>query len=131
MTQVSADLHRQKSKARSRVTNGADVLPDVDGRSAVARRFRDIATAIAIDQGGADSLSEARLQLIRRFAASAVLAEQVEARLARGEEIDLAEHAQLCSNLVRLAQRIGLGRHAKTVTPTLREYLEQSDGEAA
>lgn len=131
MTQVSADLHRQKSKARSRVTNGADVLPDVDGRSAVARRFRDIATAIAIDQGGADRLSEARLQLIRRFAASAVLAELVEARLARGEEIDLAEHAQLCSNLVRLAQRIGLGRHAKTVTPTLREYLEQSDGEAA
>ena len=131
MTQVSADLHRQKSKARSRVTNGADVLPDVDGRSAVARRFRDIATAVAIDQGGADSLSEARLQLIRRFAASAVLAEQVEAKLARGEDIDLAEHATLCSNLMRLAQRIGLGRHAKTVTPTLREYLRQSDGEAA
>jgi antitoxin (DNA-binding transcriptional repressor) of toxin-antitoxin stability system len=45
--------------------------------------------------------------LIRRFAAAAVLAEQLEARIARGEEITLTDHALLCSSLVRLAQRIG------------------------
>ena len=51
-----------------------------------------------------------RKQLIRRFAAAAVLAEQLEAKLARGEEIDVNTHALLCSTLTRLASRIGLGR---------------------
>jgi antitoxin (DNA-binding transcriptional repressor) of toxin-antitoxin stability system len=61
--------------------------------------------------------------LIRRFAAAAVLAEQLEARIARGEEITLTDHALLCSSLVRLAQRIGIGRRARDVTPSLSDYL--------
>jgi hypothetical protein len=92
------------------------VLPDVDGRSAVARRYRDITSAILVDQGGADLCSESRLQLIRRFAAAAVLAEQLEARLANGEQIDITEHAALSSTLVRLASRIGIDRVSRDVT---------------
>ena len=65
------------------------------------------------------------MQLIRRFASGAVLAEELEARLARGEPVDIAEHALLSSTLVRLAQRIGLDRRAKNVTPALRDYLEE------
>jgi hypothetical protein len=65
------------------VSNGGDILPGVDGRSLVARRYRDITSALASDQGGADRLSEARRQLIRRFAVAAVLAEQIEARPAK------------------------------------------------
>jgi antitoxin (DNA-binding transcriptional repressor) of toxin-antitoxin stability system len=95
----------------------------LDGRTKVARRFKDICRAIATDQGGADKLSETRAQLIRRFAAAAVLAEQLEARIARGEEITLTDHALLCSSLVRLAQRIGIGRRARDVTPSLSDYL--------
>jgi len=71
---------QRKAQARSRVSNGHELLPNVDGRSLVARRYRDIMSAIASDQGGVDRLSEARLQLIRRFAAAACLAEQLEAR---------------------------------------------------
>ena len=67
----------RKASARSRISNGADILPDVDGRSAVARRYRDIAAQIIADMGGASQCAEARLQLIRRFAAAAVLAEQM------------------------------------------------------
>ena len=78
----SPHLVPRKASARSRVSNGADILPDVDGRSAVARRYRDIAVQIIADMGGASQCAEARLQLIRRFAAAAVLAEQMEARLA-------------------------------------------------
>jgi hypothetical protein len=113
----------RKPEARSRVSNGADILPGVDGRSIIARRYRDIIAAIEIDQGGADHMSEARAQLIRRFAAAAVLAEQMEARLANGEQIDIAEHATLSSTLVRLAQRIGINRVPKDITPSLSEYL--------
>jgi len=125
-----ADIGRQaprKSTARSRVSNGADVLPDVDGRSLIARRYRDISSAIIVDQGGADQCSESRLQLIRRFAAAAVLAEQLESRLANGEQIDIAQHATLSSTLVRLASRIGIDRMPRDVTPTLEQYLAATE----
>jgi hypothetical protein len=114
-------------KSRSRVSNGRDVLPGVDQRSAIARRYRDIAGAIVSDMGGPDRCSESRLQLIRRFAASAVLAEAMEAQLAKGEKIDIAEHALLSSTLVRIAQRIGIDRRSKNITPTLEQYLESHD----
>ena len=120
----------RKAHARSRVSNGRDALPSTDGRSFVVRRFRDISSAILSDQGGAEQCSESRLQLIRRFAATAVLAEQMEARLANGENIDIAEHALLCSTLVRITRQIGIGRNAKTVVPTLDQYLH-SRSEAA
>jgi hypothetical protein len=118
----------RKPLARSRVSNGTDVLPGIDARSKLARRFRDIAAQLAADQGGADHLSEARLQLVRRFAAASCLAEAMEAKLVSGEAIDLQEHATLCSTLVRLAGRIGIDRRSKDVTPMLRDYIEAAAG---
>jgi hypothetical protein len=112
---------------RSRITNGQEILPDIDGRSAIARRYRDIANQIVTDQGGPDHCSESRLQLIRRFSAAAVLAEQLEASLARGEKVDIGEHALLVSTLVRVAQRIGINRIPRNMTPNLNEYLEAHD----
>jgi hypothetical protein len=122
---------RRKKHGRTRISNGRDVLPDVDGRSIIARRYRDITSAIFVDQGGIEQCSESRQQLIRRFAAAAVLAEQMESKLARGEDIDIQQHALLCSSLVRLAQRIGIDRVAKDLTPTLAEYLAQKESEHA
>src|ERR1700683_772404 len=116
-------LTPHKPTARSRVSNGSDLLPDVDGRSTIARRYRDIMSALLVDQGGADQCSEALKQLIRRFPAASVLAEQMEAALVRGEPTDLAQHALLTSTLVRLAQRIGIDRRAKELTPRLRRSL--------
>jgi hypothetical protein len=112
-----APAGHRSSKQRSRMTNGTALLPDIDGRSAIARRLKDITSGILADQGGADQCSESRLQLVRRFAAAAVLAEQMESRLANGEQIDIQEHALLCSTLTRLAQRIGIERRARDVTP--------------
>jgi hypothetical protein len=66
------------------------------------------------DQAGADQ-SESRKQLIRRFAAAAVLAEQMESRLANGEEINIAEHCLLSSTMVRIAHRIGIDRIPREV----------------
>jgi hypothetical protein len=106
------------------------VLPGVDGRSLVARRYRDIASAILVDQGGEDQCSESRKQLVRRFAAAAVIAEQMEACLANGEQIDVAQHALLCSTLVRVARQIGVNRVPRNITPSLHEYLVRHAGEA-
>jgi hypothetical protein len=108
------------------VSNGKDVLPHCDGRSLIARRYRDVASAILADQGGAHQCSESRQQLIRRFAAAAVLAEQMEARLANGEEINIAEHALLCSTLVRIGHRIGLARIPREVVDPALEIYERA-----
>jgi hypothetical protein len=123
-------VSRLPAAQRSRVTNGKELLPDIDGRSARARRFKDITAALVVDQGGADRLTEARFQLVRRFAAAAVIAEQLESHLANGEEIDVQQHALLCSSLVRLAQRIGINRRAKDITPALPDYLDAAEAEA-
>jgi hypothetical protein len=114
---------RMPKARKSRVTNGADLLPNIDGRSVTARRYKDIASAILTDQGGIDRCSESRQQLIRRFAAAAVLAERLEGRLANGEDIDIEEHAKLSSTLVKLAQRIGLDRVAKDVGSNLGDFM--------
>ena len=127
MPPKSTNLAARKPEAKSRVSNGVDVLPNVDGRGLVARRYRDIAAAIAADQGGVDHISETRLQLIRRFAAAAVLAEAAEARLANGEHINIGEHALLSSTLVRIAQRIGIVRRSRNIVPDLRDYLENKN----
>jgi hypothetical protein len=66
----------------------------------LVRSRGSIANAILVDQGGEDQCSESRKQLIRRFAAAAVLAEQMEADLARGMPIDIQKHATLSSTLV-------------------------------
>ena len=116
-----------KAYARSRLTNGKDLLPNVDGRSLIARRYRDICTAIASDQGGLDQLSEARIQLIRRYAACCVLAEAMESRLARGGQIDINEHSRLTATMVRVAQRIGLDRVPRDISsPSLADILRET-----
>jgi hypothetical protein len=111
---------------RSRISNGQEILPGVDQRLAIARRYRDLVAQIAIDQGGPDRCSETRMQLIRRFASGAVLAEALEARLARGENVDISEYALLSSTLVRLANRIGIERVARDISPTLSDILRRS-----
>ena len=48
--------------------------------------------------------------------------------------VDIADHALLSSTLVRLAQRIGINRAAKDLTPSLDDYLRSPslpDGEGA
>lgn len=115
-------------KLRSRVGNGRDLLPNIDGRSAPARRAKEIQWSIIGDLGGAEQLSETRLQLVRRFAMAVVMVEQIEAQLIEGGTIDIEQHAKLSATLVKLSQRIGLGRHAKTI-PSLQEYLASKQQE--
>ena len=109
-------------KSKDAVSNGSRVLPNVDSKSVVARRYQHIAAAIISDLGGLSELSESKVQLCRRFAAASVLSEQMEARMARGEGIDLGEHALLVSSLVRLSGRLGIDRVAADITPAAYQF---------
>jgi hypothetical protein len=122
-----ASRKRANGAAMARVAKFTTTLPNVDRHLFVAQRYRTITEALLSDQGGAEQITEARMQLVRRFAAAAVLAEQIESRLANGEQIDIPEHALLCSTLVRIARQIGVNRVARAVNaaPSLEVYLRR------
>jgi hypothetical protein len=123
-------LARRKPEARSRVGNGKTLLPMVDGRSATARRFKDLVEDIAADLGGQDHLSEGQRQLIRRAAMLSAECERMEAMAARNDRrpdgaiawrsevpfvFDLEIYGTLCDRLGRLFGRLGLERVARPV----------------
>ena len=116
-----------KKHGRSRLTNAKQLLLDpskIDGRSALYRRYRDVANAILADQGGIDQCSESRKHLIRRFAAAAVLSEQIETQIVNGEPVDITEFAQLSSTLVRITNHLGLERIPKMVNGFAGEVID-------
>src|SRR5262245_38152128 len=112
------------SKQKARTTNAVDILANVDQRTAIARRYRDVAGTLIADQGGADRLSEARLQMVRRLAGLCVLAEDIESKIATGGSVDLTAYSQLCNTMSRIATRLGLNRVPKEV-PNLQTYIAQ------
>jgi hypothetical protein len=125
MSEVGPEfIATQAKKARSKVTNHTNLLPDLDGRSALARRFRDLVSAYIADMGGIDNCSEVKIGLLRRLAAASVLAEAIEAKAMNGVDIDLSEFCNLASTTVRLSSRVGIERKPRDVTPSLHEYLD-------
>lgn len=120
------------SRTRSRITNGRELLPDVDGRSPWARRFRDLIELHTTDLGGVDVLSEAQRSLVRRCATIEVELEYQEARMAELRLADSAPsekqldlYSRLAGNLRRLLESVGLERRARNATPSLEEIRER------
>lgn len=107
---------------RSAVANGTRMFVEgLDGRSALARRYRDLIATFTTDMGG--DPSEAEKQLIRRAASLSVWCEAVEVRLANGEEVDIGTLTTAANSLRRILQDIGLERRTRDVTPTITEYM--------
>jgi len=120
---------------RSRVTNAKTPWLDasaVDGRSKVARRFKDVLNEITADLGGADRLSEGQRQIARRVAMLSVQCELLEAQAVAGGEFDIERYGMMTDRLGRAFQRLGLHRVAKDVTPSLADIVARHrDAEAA
>lgn len=95
----------------------------LDGRTRASKLFEAIVGGIHTDLGGSDNLSTVEIELAEAFAGAAVNVRDLNARLLLGQNIDLAEQVSAISALVRVASRLGTGRRAKDVTPTLNEYL--------
>jgi hypothetical protein len=85
-TTVSPRANRKPSlnTYRSAVSNGRRLHAVRPGDTIWARRFKDILGALVSDAGGADNMSEARMQLCRRAASICVEAEKLEIRIAGG-----------------------------------------------
>lgn len=116
----------QKAPNRSRVTNGSEVLPGVDGRSAWVRRLRDLINLHVSDLGGDANVSEAERSLVRRAATLTVELERMEAGFATAGEArasDLDLYQRTAGNLRRILESLGLERRQRDVTPSLSTYV--------
>jgi hypothetical protein len=102
------------------------VLDNVDGRSAVARRYRDVLNELISDLGG--DPSGAQSAIARRAAALCVVCEQAEAEMVAGGVLDLAEFTTAANSLRRLLSDLGLERRARDITPT-HQWTRQARGE--
>jgi hypothetical protein len=115
---------------RSKITNGVNRLPGIDGRNTWGRRFRDLIKCHLSDLGGESEASEAEKSLIRRAATLSVELELLEVRFATANgqasmrDIDLYIRAAGC--LRRVLETIGLKRRAKDITPSIDAYLDNA-----
>ena len=128
MTAHNSTVAAQKSQGRSRITNGSAVFLDgeVDGRSVLARRYRDILGDLVAHLGGNPSAAETLIA--RRAATLAVWCEQAEAEMAAGKDLDVQAYTTSANALRRLLADIGLERRARDITPSLSTYLARKAG---
>jgi len=94
----------------------------LDGRTKAAQKFDAVARAIAEDLGGEDHLSAIQKHLVEAFAGVSIHLGDLHARLLLGEKIDICEHATAVSTMVRIAQRVGVRRTQRDVTPEPLDY---------
>lgn len=96
---TSAGHASRKDYGRSRVTNGSASLPGVDGRSATARRYRDLIEALISEQP--HPVSEAVKLQVRAAASMQVHVEDLTARMTRGEPVPAEEMTRAANGAIR------------------------------
>jgi hypothetical protein len=135
--QSSADRSDVASRApttRSRITNGKQMLAGIDGRSAEARRYRDLAMSFADDLGGAAVLTEAQRALVFQAAALSVQSEKLQAAMIRGEDVSDEQMTRVANSLSRLVgklEKVGLRRRSKAPAFSVADFLELKARRAA
>ena len=142
MTSASIASHKAKTarantaevnpkKGRSRLTNGRDLLPGVDGRSTWARLLRDVISALYAHLGGKDLASEPQRMLVRRVACFeaelchlefAFAQARAEGRAPEAADLDL--YSRMTSAQRRLLEACGLDRRPRDITPDPLEYAK-------
>ena len=111
---------------RSRVSNGSDLhARGVDGRSAPARRFRDLMLSLAQPFGGIEQLSESERSLVRSAALLTVEAERLQARAASGKPVDLEALVRVSNSQARLLGVIRRGRETSRAAQSHVTFAER------
>jgi hypothetical protein len=100
----------------------------LDGRNATAKLFKRLANGVIDDlsPNGAQ-LSVVQQSLVEAFVGSAVLVDNLNARMLSGEDIDLGEYAVTASVLVRIASRLGVTRVPRLEPPDPRAAEREAE----
>jgi hypothetical protein len=121
----SQTLARPMSTTRSRITNGKSLLANIDGRTADARRYRDLAASLADDLGGVAGLTEAQRALVRQAAAMIVQSEKLQGAVLRGELVDVEQLTRLANAATRILSRLGIRREQRRSVSPLAAHFAQ------
>jgi hypothetical protein len=109
---------------RSAISNNLLALRGVDGRGAVARRYRDVVISLADDAGGVDRLTEPQKIMVRTATMMTVKIEDIQSRIVAGENVDVEQLTRMGNVLARTLQLIGVTRGPKKDQGlSLSEYL--------
>jgi hypothetical protein len=106
----AAALNRP-STTRSAVVNRPLFVRGADGRTAAARRFRDIASSLIADLGG--DITESQMLLVRQAAMTSLQVEQLQARIVSGGDVDPELLIRLTNSQTRTLQELNLTRGAR------------------
>lgn len=123
----TAPIVSRPPTTKSRITNRSEMLRGIDGRSAEARRYRDLVEGFSADF--VSPLGEREMALIRQAAAMTVQAETMQTKIVRGEAVDLEQLTRLSNVLTRTLKELGIHKR-RAPQPSLREYLAKQAGVA-
>ncbi len=120
------------TKVRSAISNGSRACLFGDGRSAGARRFRDLMIEFGAELGGFANLPATAQQVVRRLAQVSVELELLEAQRASGAAIDPVAFVTLVNSQRRLLRDLEAikTKLAPSRQPTLAERLARSGNPA-
>jgi hypothetical protein len=126
---ISGRASNPKVYGRDRVTNGNALLGDIDGRTAWARRYRDLVGIHVADMAGPELITQRELDLVRHGVALDIELERMAAAWAEagGSTPEALDVFQRSLNAIRRTwSTLGLARRSKDVTPDLQTYLRDS-----
>jgi hypothetical protein len=100
-------------------------LDQLDGRTMAAKNARALMDNLENDLGGADRLTAAEREIVRRAALVSAMAEHEETSWLMGKGVDVAAYCALVNVQRRLLTTVGLQRRSRDVTPDLAKYIAQ------
>lgn len=111
---MSTHYPRPRSRYfQSRVTNGGELLPGIDGRSRWARRLHDLIANHVSDMGGPKAVSQAQFMLIKSAANLIIMMEKWEVTFAQDDGASLPglmAYQTTANSLRRIYETLGLNR---------------------
>jgi hypothetical protein len=123
---------REKTRQRSRIANGTQLLPKTDGRSIWARLMRETFECLLVHCGGDGVVSETQRLIARRIgtleAELVFMEDKLASTRAAGGEPDPATvdlYGRLADRQRRLADPLGWQRTPKDVTPSIAEITAE------
>jgi hypothetical protein len=131
MTRLRQTLAAISRANRSQITNGSRLLGNVDGRSAAARRFRDVVRSLEAEF---EVITAGDRALIRSAAQLILEAEMLQSARARGEDVDSDIVVKLTGALRRVlsdVKRRVAATSASTASPLslLEHFANQDDAQ--
>ncbi len=90
-------------------------IEQLDGRFKIAREVRDRLVTICGDLGGSARLSYLQRSLAKRYVWLELHHEADEARIAKGEVVDVGKNTQRLNTLIGIARTLGVERRVRDV----------------